>query len=158
MGTRGLIFIRKKYHAENGSYYVYKGIYNHMDSYPTFLGMKLYLKMREYGIKEGLNRLNYNSEGIEEFEKYLLSGEFNGENETIYLTESVIDYLFHEWIYVIDKTGFEIWKSSNDEKRLYYVSWISIFHTPEEVKNRLLFSQMMGSALERITLRELPRR
>jgi len=146
-GTRGIIFVRRMYDSDDCVCFVYEGVYSDYNSHPTWLGWKIYEAMRGRGI-----------DGVEDFKREILSGRFSDGTEIRGLEPKHIDHALHKWIYVIEDTGFEVWKSSHRERRLYYCGWVSIFDEPEEARLRLLIAEMLGDAMEKITMRELPAR
>jgi hypothetical protein len=82
MGTRGYIVVK----FENRYY----RIYNHWDSYPSNLGVKVVSIIREEQLNKNLDCLN---NVIEQFK------------EQVYITDNKNDIendLFIEWVYIID--------------------------------------------------------
>lgn len=77
MSTRGLIS------ATPGEY-----VYNHSDSYPTGLGQE---------IADRLHEGDY-----ETFREEIISGRFTDQDHPDFLHIKGIDYLFHEYVYVLD--------------------------------------------------------
>lgn len=101
MSTRGLVGIKI---GDNVKY-----VYNHFDSYPSGL-------MRE--IYERLQRCN-TEEDYQSFKREIESGEFTNEHHEDFLNIKNIDYLYHEFVYILDfdKKRWSAYKSIWTENR-----------------------------------------
>ena len=127
MSTRGLIGIKQK----NGSI---RYIYNHHDSYPAYLMKEIYLAIKEYP----LNKLQADME----------SGEWNNSDMT---NITGIDYLWHEFVYIIDfdKKKWSAYQTKADVKDNMRGKLMPLM---ENIKfgDALIFATTKGSGLYKI--------
>ncbi len=91
MGTRGLIVVRRPNQRSEGTRST--AVYNHKDSYPSWLGKKLFTRFSETGVRGTVDEILGNGD------KWSIT--YEGEERDLVNNEGV-DYLFHEWVYVID--------------------------------------------------------
>ena len=105
MATRGLIGTYRK----KGKIKELVFVYNHFDSYPAGLGNKLLESIKKAKKKGTLQKLK----------KEIESGKITATVEKDLTNIKNIDYLFHEWIYIIDFENekfyvfFPLWDRKN---------------------------------------------
>mgnify|MGYP001577883886 CR=1 FL=1 len=98
MSTRGVLAV-----VEGDGW---KGLYQHSDSYPTWLGKGLWAWLQEHGTKEYAKTLKKHPGGYSSFPEvcYCHDESFgeNGKVPTMRITSKRPDPLFIEWVYAVD--------------------------------------------------------
>lgn len=93
MSTRGVIAVKTGLG--------WKGVYNHLDSYPTYLGPIIWRELQEKGVERVVE------EGIEQYPQGYRSfpdDPYPATSQMGPITNDNVDPLFHEWVYILDTT------------------------------------------------------
>lgn len=93
MSTRGVIAVKTGLG--------WRGVYNHLDSYPTYLGPIIWRELQEKDVERVVK------EGIEQHPQGYRSfpdEPYSATSRTEPITNDNVDPLFHEWVYILDTT------------------------------------------------------
>jgi hypothetical protein len=98
MSTRGVIAI--------GTAKGWAGVYQHNDSYPTWLGRKIWEFLKKQGIQAFMETIAQHPGGWSSWPErcYCHHEAYANEDRrpTMYLSADFVDPLFSEWVYVLD--------------------------------------------------------